>query len=232
MGIFQGHEVYTFVFFASIGAAVEDDMPLCLHQIAYIAFIVQALFCLWVWGIRGRIGWFSRLGRVNDWLLFGAFPLISDSFQLFLFPTFLFPTFLFRFLFLPFFLFSFLFFPQGILGGRDNRGDRWRGGLRRFRFEPVTDEVDQGEGTNDDTGGFYGDGFIVDAKLIPFLLLFDSVLSAFFPEGFRAVDFFSLWGDIEAVPVNIVRADVVEIFLSSVFIRLSCRLMTWGFISC
>lgn len=107
-----------------------------------------------------------------------------------------------------------------------------RGGWRRFRFEPVADEVNQGEGANDDTGCFYGDSFIGNAKLIPFLLFFDGVLSAFFPEGFRAVDFFPLGGNIKAIPVNIVRANVVEIFLSSVFIRLSCGLMTWGFISC
>lgn len=38
--ILQSHEVYAFVFFAGIGAAVEDDMSLCLQQIAYMAFIV------------------------------------------------------------------------------------------------------------------------------------------------------------------------------------------------
>lgn len=233
--ILQGHEIYAFVFFAGIGAAVEDDMPLCLHQIAYIAFIGQSLFCFWVWGIRGRIGWCLRRGRANGWLLFVASPLISDSFQLFLLQTLLFrSSFLLRFFFLPF-LFSSpsLFFPpQGILGRGDNGGNRLRGGWRRFRFEPVANEVNQGEGANDDTGCFYGDSFIGNAKLIPFLLFFDGVLSAFFPEGFRAVDFFPLGGNIKAVPVNIVRANVVEIFLSSVFIRLSCRLMTWGFISC
>lgn len=235
--ILQSHEVYAFVFFAGIGAAVEDDMPLCLHQIAYIAFIGQSLFCFWVWGIRGRIDWFLRRGRANGWLLFVASPLISDSFQLFL------SSFLFRFFFLPFFLpflfrsLSLFFPPQGILGRGDNggtgcAGDRLRGGWRRFRFEPVANEVNQGEGANDDTGCFYGDSFIGNAKLIPFLLFFDSVLSAFFPEGVRAVDFFPLSGNIKAVPVNIVRANFVEIFLSSVFICLSCWLMTWGFISC
>lgn len=151
LGILQGHEIYAFVFFAGIGAAVEDDMPLCLHQIAYIAFIGQSLFCFWVWGIRGRIGWFLRRGRANGWLLFVASPLISDSFQLFLLQTLLFcSSSLFRFLFLLFFLpFLFhspsLFFPpQGILRRGDNGGERLRGGWRRFQFEPVANEVNQG----------------------------------------------------------------------------------------
>ncbi|MEI3567620.1 MAG: hypothetical protein V8Q16_05890 [Akkermansia muciniphila] len=70
LGIFQGHEVYAFVFFSGTGAAVEDDMPILFQQIAYIAFIGQSLFCFWVWGIRRGSG-------------FGVSPVISDVFQLF-----------------------------------------------------------------------------------------------------------------------------------------------------
>lgn len=219
LGIFQGHEVYAFVFFSGTGSAVEDDMPILFQQIAYIAFIGQSLFCFWVWGIRRGSG-------------FGVSPLISDSFQLFLLPALLFRfSSLFLFLFLPFLFHSpSLFFPpQGILGRGDSREDWMRGGLRRFRFEPVADEVNQGEGANDDTGGFYGNGFIGNAKLVPFLLFFDGVLPAFFPESFREVDFFPFCGSVETVPVNVVRANIVEIFLFSVFIRLSCGLMNWNF---
>lgn len=79
------------------------------------------------------------------------------------------------------------------------------------------DEVNQGEGANDDTGGFYGNGFIGDTKLIPFLLFFDGVLSAFFPEDFRAVDFFPLRGSVETVPVNVVRADIRGVVRESFF---------------